>query len=77
MIELPLPPFFNEFGRIQRNLARIYGVTLIPRRRLMEVLATKGATLDTIHLSEKGHQLMAEMVWRQIGQFLESDQNEG
>ncbi|MCH7989265.1 MAG: hypothetical protein IID46_08965 [Planctomycetes bacterium] len=77
MIELPLPPFFNEFGRIQRKIAEDYGVTLIPRRRLMEVLATDGATIDTIHLTEKGHQLMAEMIWRQIGQYLEFDQNSG
>lgn len=77
MIELPLPPFFNEFGRIQRRLAENYGVTLIPKRRLMEVLATDGATLDTIHLTERGHRLMAEMIWRQVGQFLESDQNSG
>ena len=75
MFELPLPPFFNEFGRIQRRLAGNYSVTLIPKRRLMEVLATDGATLDTIHLSERGHQLMAEMIWQQIGPFLKSDQN--
>ena len=77
MIELPLPPFFNEFGRIQRKLSRIYGVTLIPKRRLMEVLATDGATLNSVHLSEKGHQLMAEMIRQQIGQFLELNQNSG
>jgi acyl-CoA thioesterase-1 len=75
MIELPLPPFLNEFGRIQRRLAENYGATLIPRRRLMEVLASPGATIDTIHLSEEGHQLMAEMIWRQVGHFLESDHN--
>lgn len=72
MLELPLPPLYNGYGRIQRALAKRFGVTLIPRRRLMQVLSTNGATLDTIHLSEKGHEMMADMIWQQIGPWLTS-----
>ena len=63
MFELPLPPFSHEYGRVQRQLARKYGVALIPKRIFLSVLASDGATLDTIHLSQSGHQLMAECVW--------------
>jgi acyl-CoA thioesterase-1 len=63
MFELPLPPLCNEYGRIQRKLAARHGVHLIPKRTLMGVLARGGATLDTIHLSEEGHQGMADAVW--------------
>ena len=63
MFELPLPPLCNEFGRIQRKLAARHGVHLIPKRTLIGVLAGSGATLDTIHLSQEGHQRMAAAVW--------------
>ena len=61
LMELPLPPFFNNYGRVQRTLAARYGVPLIPRRRFTAVLAHSGGTLDGLHLSA-GHQRMAEMV---------------
>jgi len=67
MFELPLPPLCNEYGRIQRKLAARHDVHLIPKRTLMGVLARGGATLDTIHLSEEGHQQMAGAVWSVIG----------
>ena len=67
MFELPLPPLCNEYGRIQRRLAARYGVRLIPKRVFISVLAGGGATLDTIHLSEAGHQQMADEVWNVIG----------
>jgi acyl-CoA thioesterase I len=66
MFDLPLPPLYNEFGRIQRRLAAQYGVLLIPKRVLVDVIARDGATLDSIHLTERGHQRMAEVVWRVI-----------
>ncbi|WP_083233659.1 SGNH/GDSL hydrolase family protein [Planctopirus hydrillae] len=66
MYELPLPPFYHEFGRIQRSLAHKYGVQLIPRRIFLSLLADQGATLDSIHLSQAGHQQMAESVWRLV-----------
>lgn len=59
MIELPLPPFHNAYGRAQRELARKYGVVLIPKRYLAAVMATPGATVDGLHLSNKGHELLA------------------
>lgn len=66
MFELPLPPFFHEYGRIQRTLAARYDVALIPKRYFLDVLADDASTLDTIHLSQAGHQQMAETVWRII-----------
>ena len=66
MFELPLPPLCNEYGRIQRRLAARYGVRLIPKRVFISVLAGGGATLDSIHLSEAGHQQMADSVWAVI-----------
>jgi acyl-CoA thioesterase-1 len=63
MFELPLVPFTNEFGRQQRILANQYGVLLVPKRILLRVLTTEIATVDGIHLTPAGHQLMAETVW--------------
>ena len=62
LMELPLPPFFNNYGRVQRTLAARYGAALVPRRRFAAILAHSGGTLDGLHLSAKGHELMAEMV---------------
>lgn len=63
MIELPLPPTYNRFGSIQRRLAREYGVQLVPRRVLARVLTTSGATTDGLHLSNEGHELLADALW--------------
>lgn len=62
MLELPLPPFCNRYGEVQRRLALRHGVALIPKRRLMSVFAAEGATLDGIHLSKSGHRLFADLV---------------
>ena len=67
MFELPLPPFCNSYGLVQRRLARKHGVTLIPKRVLMGVLARRGATLDSIHLTQSGHDTLAKTVWRILG----------
>lgn len=64
MFELPLPPFSNAWGRIQRRLAARYQVALVPRRVFLSVLSGGGATLDSIHLSQSGHEQMAETVWK-------------
>jgi acyl-CoA thioesterase-1 len=64
MFELPLPPLYHEYGRVQRQLARKHGVHLIPKRLLLNIIAPKDATLDTIHLSAEGHQQMADLVWQ-------------
>ena len=59
MLELPLPPFHNAFGRAQRRLAAEYGVTLVPKRRLARILFTEDATIDGLHFNAKGHALLA------------------
>ena len=35
---------------------------LVPKHVLMGILTSKGATLDSIHLSGHGHELMADTV---------------
>jgi acyl-CoA thioesterase-1 len=67
MFELPLPPLSNEYGRIQRRLAAEHGVVLIPKRVFVGVLTAGGATLDSVHLSRHGHELMASQVLRLLG----------
>ncbi len=62
MLELPLPPFYNRYGTIQRRLAREAGAILIPKRLLAGVLSGQLNTLDGIHLSDDGHRRMAEAV---------------
>jgi acyl-CoA thioesterase-1 len=70
MLELPLPPFYNAYGRVQRRLAARHRIPLVSKRKFADVVFSPGATLDTVHLSESGHRLMAEMVWRQVGRLL-------
>jgi len=60
MIETPLPPFRNQYGQVQRALAREHGVTLIPKRYLASVMSTPGATVDGLHFSNAGHILFAQ-----------------
>ena len=62
MLELPLPPFSNSYGAIQRRLARRHGARLVPKRLLIGVLTTRRPTRDSIHLTEPGHALMAETI---------------
>ncbi len=64
MFELPLLPFYHEFGRIQRSLSVRHDVRLIPKRVFLSILAEGNSTLDSIHLSQSGHQRMADLVWR-------------
>jgi acyl-CoA thioesterase-1 len=66
MFELPLPPLANEFGRVQRRLADKHEVQLIPKRVFLRVLTAGQGTVDSIHLSRQGHELMAEKVWQFI-----------
>jgi acyl-CoA thioesterase-1 len=62
MLELPLFPFQNRYGSIQRRLARQHGVVLVPKRFFARVLATPQATTDGVHLTQSGHERMAEVV---------------
>ena len=73
MFELPLPPFYNSFGRVQRSLADKYNVTLLPKRLFMRVVASENTTLDSIHLSPRGHEAMANCVWKIVGPALSED----
>lgn len=66
MFELPLPPLSNDFGRAQRSLAKRHNVLLIPKRFFIEILSADGATLDSIHLSPRGHAQMAALIWSLI-----------
>jgi hypothetical protein len=66
MFELPLPPWSADHGRVQRRLARQYGVTLIPKKVLAGVMAMPGGTLDGLRLSKAGHQRLAGQVSRSI-----------
>ena len=66
MLELPLMPWDIKYGNIQRRLAKQFNVILIPKRFFVSVLAAKNATLDLAHLSQNGHQLMAEKIWSLI-----------
>jgi acyl-CoA thioesterase I len=66
MFELPLPPFCHEYGRVQRSVAAKHNVKLVPKRVFLSVIAGSDSTLDTIHLSQSGHQFMADCVWRLV-----------
>jgi len=62
--ELPLPPLHAEYGRRQRAAARKHAGLSLPRRHFAAVLATRGATVDGIHLSMAGQGQMAGLVAR-------------
>lgn len=66
MFELPLPPLCHEFGRLQRTLAHKHRVKLIPKREFLSIVAGIDSTLDSIHLSQTGHQKMSDLVWNII-----------
>ena len=66
MLELPLPPFRNSIGTIQRKLAAKYNVILIPKRFFAKVACGRNATRDGLHLSRSGHERMADMIWSLI-----------
>jgi acyl-CoA thioesterase-1 len=63
MLELPLFPFCNSYGRIQRDLARQYDVFLVPKHLFADILKTDGTTTDGVHLTAKGQELIANMIW--------------
>ena len=59
------------YGRAQRVLAERYGALLVPRRHFAALLGRDDTTLDGLHLSARGHALMAEMIWRHVGALLQ------
>jgi acyl-CoA thioesterase-1 len=64
LFELPLLPFWNNYGRDQRILAKKYDITLIPKYVLVKAFAGKGNTIDGLHLSQQGHDELASMVFK-------------
>ena len=66
MFELPLPPFHDRFSRVQKELAREFDISLLPKRDFLSVLVGKDATSDSLHLTSVGHKSMAATVWRYI-----------
>ena len=67
MFELPLLPFQNGYGRIQRAVCAEYGVNLVPRHVLAAALAKSGDTTDGLHLSAEGQASLARRIavlWR-------------
>ncbi len=67
MFELPLVPFQNEYGRIQREVSSLYGVALLPRSILAGAVALPGHASDGLHLSARGHSWVAMrggQMWR-------------
>ena len=69
MFELPLLPFQNSFGRIQREACRDHGVLLLPRALLAGAVALPGHASDGLHLSPTGHLWLAKRVgelWRSV-----------
>ena len=63
MFELSIPPLYEGFGRVQRDLASRHGVALIPKRILLSVIEAADATVDSLHLTQQGHDEMAAVVW--------------
>ena len=63
LLELPFPPFHNQYGSAQRRIAGKYNATLLPKRYVVNVMAQAGAMTDGFLLSPSGHQAMAEMIW--------------
>jgi acyl-CoA thioesterase-1 len=70
LMELPLPPLCNEYGRVQRALAAEFGCQLISKRTFVAVLGARDGTLDSVHLSPEGHALMADRIWSRIAPVL-------
>ncbi len=66
MLELPLFPFMNDFGSVQRAAAAEHNVYLVPKRIFANVLGTPEGTIDGLHLSAKGHQAMS----RELGRII-------
>lgn len=66
MFELPIPPLYEGFGRVQRTCASRHGVALIPKRILLSVIEAADATVDSLHLTQQGHDEMAAVVWAML-----------
>ncbi len=59
MFELPLPPFRHNYGQIQRDLAAEFDIKLIPKWYLLDVITRDKCTIDSVHLTQEGHDRFA------------------
>jgi len=64
--ELPLLPQYYSYGKIQRKLAKQLNIDLIPKFVLATAFNSKDATLDGIHLTPKGHEIMKQQIQKLI-----------
>jgi acyl-CoA thioesterase-1 len=67
MFELPLLPGRWAYGAAQRRVARRHGIVLIPKRTLARVLLDPENTSDGLHLTQAGHQALAQAVIDRAG----------
>lgn len=72
MLELPLPPFSGGYGLAQRRQAQRHRVSLIPKRQFTSILTTGGATVDGIHLSDRGQAILCGWIRSLFGDQLKS-----
>jgi acyl-CoA thioesterase-1 len=72
MFELPLLPNKIAYGQIQRRLAAKYGVWLIPKRYLVDVIGGKDATTDGLHLAPAVARHMAALVAEMLSPVLKA-----
>lgn len=63
MLEIPLFPLRNSFGKTQRILAAKHGVKLLPKKLLANIIGMKDGTLDGLHFSQAGHDAMAKQIF--------------
>ena len=75
MFELPLPPLKTDYNKIQKQLAAKYGVILIPKRYFAKILTGDKYTVDGLHLSNAGHERMADIIWSLFEKMLISGNN--
>ncbi len=76
MLELPLLPWELKYGRAQRKLAQEFNVRLIPKRFLVKIFSTNGATVDLAHLSQHGQEVMANAMWEFFGDSINTNHNQ-
>ena len=68
MLELPLIPGKWAFGAWQRHLAAKHGADLVPKRVLGGVILTDANVRDGLHLSQTGHDRLADELTPWLGQ---------
>ncbi|HMC66386.1 MAG TPA: GDSL-type esterase/lipase family protein [Gemmataceae bacterium] len=68
MLEVPLTPGKWAFGAWQRQLAVKHGASLVPKRVMAGVILTDANVLDGLHLSQAGHERLADLLIPWLGQ---------